>query len=96
MRLPPHDQVLVVSDGADLDGEGQVGEDGVDPADPALERPAAADFVWPGSGQRRRVSQEVLGDDLIGDSEVAIPQVFPLGGERGAGSVGHGVPVPAA
>ena len=67
----------------------------MDAGDPALERLAAADFAWPGSGQRRRVSQEVLGDDLIGDAEVAIPQVFPLGGERGVGFVGHGgVPFP--
>jgi len=50
----------------------------------------SAEFVGSGSGQRRRVSQEILGDDLIGGAEVAIPQIFPLGGERGAGCVGHG------
>jgi len=48
MRPPPHHQVLVVSDRADIDGEGQACQDGVDAADPALERLASADFV--GSG----------------------------------------------
>ncbi|MGH3068092.1 MAG: hypothetical protein ACRDMI_05845 [Streptosporangiaceae bacterium] len=28
------------------------------------------------SGQRRRVGHEVLGDDLVGDAEGAVPQAF--------------------
>src|ERR1035438_443777 len=90
VRLPPHDQVLVVGDRPHLDDECQVGEDGVDAADPALQRLAAADRVGSRSGQRRRVSHEVLGDDLVRDAEVAVPQVFPRAGERGVSCVGHG------
>ena len=37
VRPPAHDQVLVVGDRADLDDEAQVGEDGVDAANPPAE-----------------------------------------------------------
>jgi hypothetical protein len=55
-----------------------------------FQRLPAADLVRSGSGQRRRVRDEVTGDDLVGDVEVAVPQVFPRAGERGVGCVGHG------
>src|SRR5271170_1610326 len=88
-RLPPHHQVLVVGDRPDLDDELQVGQDGVDAADPPVEGLAAADLIAAGSGQRRGVGDEVLGDDLVGDLEVTVPQVFPRAGERGVGCIGH-------
>src|SRR5215470_5979034 len=53
------------------------------------QRLAAADLVGPGSGDRRGVGHEILGDDLVGDAEVAIPQVLPRPGERSVGGVGH-------
>jgi hypothetical protein len=48
--LPPHDQVLVVGDRPDLDDESHIRDDGVNAADPSLQRLAAADLVWSSSG----------------------------------------------
>jgi len=66
--------VLVVGDRADLDDEGQVGQDGVDAADPSVERLAAADLIAAGSGQRCGVGDEVLGDDLAGEPAARHPR----------------------
>jgi hypothetical protein len=77
--------VLVVGDRADLDDEAQVGQDGVDAADPSFQRLPAADLVRSGSGYRCCIGDEVLGDDLVGEAEVAVPQVFPGTGECGIG-----------
>lgn len=65
------------------------GQDGVDAADPVVERLAAVELVGSGtlSGPGGR---EVLGDDRVGEAEVAAPQVFPRFVERGVGGVGHG------
>jgi hypothetical protein len=79
--LPPHDHVLLIGDRPDFDDEGQVGQDGVDAADPLVEGLAAADLIASGPGQRRRVGDEVLGDDLLGDAQVSVPQVLPRFGE---------------
>jgi hypothetical protein len=35
------------------------------------------------------VSDEVLGDDLVSEAEVAVPQVLAWFGECGVGCVGH-------
>jgi len=79
--------VLLIGDRPDLDDEGQAAQDGVDAADPPVEGLAAADLVGSRPGQRRRVGDEVLGDDLLGEAEVAVPQVLPRFGERCVGCV---------
>src|SRR6516164_939279 len=84
-RPPPYDQVLVVGDRADVEDEGQVGQEGMDAADPVVERLAAVELVGSGPAQRGQVAGEVLGDDRVGDAEVAVPQVSPRFVERGVG-----------
>lgn len=83
--LPPHDQVLVVEDRPDVKDEVQVGQDGVDTADPRVERVAAVDLIRSCAGYRCCVGGEVIGDDLVGDTEVAVSQVLPEACERGVG-----------
>jgi len=57
----------------------------VDAVDPVLERLAAAELVGSGPAHRGQVADEVLGDDLVGDAEVAVPQGSPRFVERGVG-----------
>jgi hypothetical protein len=67
--------VLVVGDRTDVKVEVQVGQDGVDAANPGVERFPAVDLIRSGAGYRRCVGGEVLGDDLVGDGEAAVPRV---------------------
>ena len=86
---PPDDQVIGIGDRPHFNGERQVRDDRADAADPTVERLAAANLVRPRAGQRSRVGDEVLGDDLVGHREVAVPQVLPGRRERCVAYVGH-------
>jgi hypothetical protein len=47
----------------------------------SFQRLATVNLVGSRSGQGRGVGNEVLGDDLVGECEVAVPHVSPRGSQ---------------